>query len=177
MRIPVCNPALEDTRVETFPNIYGCDSTVVREYRFDPALTDTIQVSAQTCDPAMAGVQVFGYTNIHGCDSTVVVTTALLPSDTVQVSAQTCNPALAGVQVFGYTNIHGCDSMVIVSTALLPDFSIIVAITQDTVIAPGNPVALNVLSARPAQVHWMPENTLDCARCPGTIAWPATTHG
>lgn len=134
MRIPVCNPALEDTRVETFPDIYGCDSTVV-------------------------------------------VTTALLPSDAVQVSAQTCNPALAGMQVFGYTNVHGCDSTVIISTTLLPDFSIIVAITQDTVIAPGNPVALNVLSARPAQVRWMPENTLDCARCPGTIAWPATTHG
>ncbi|MBX2927071.1 MAG: gliding motility-associated C-terminal domain-containing protein [Saprospiraceae bacterium] len=168
-----CDPALAGVQAFSYANMHGCDSTVIVSTALLPS--DTVQVNAQTCDPALAGVQTFNYTNIHGCDSTVIVSTVLLPSDTVQVSAQTCDPALAGVQAFSYANMHGCDSTVIVTTALLPDFSLIVAVTQDTVIASGNPVLLNVLAARPAQVLWMPENTLDCAYCPGTIAWPATT--
>ncbi|MEM9820664.1 MAG: PKD domain-containing protein [Bacteroidota bacterium] len=122
----------------TYPNQFGCDSTIMVE-----VISNPISVATQTFDACLgesivfdgltipAGTQeIFHYQNQFGCDSTLTVVVNALP---VQVSAETIQ-ACAGTtinyngvmipagsqEVVVYANQYGCDSTITVTVTANP---------------------------------------------------------
>jgi hypothetical protein len=164
----------------TFPNINGCDSTVMLTFTVRQTIQTTQDVSV--CENALpynwnnqllaaAGTYTATLRNIYGCDSVVTMHFSIRPVLRTTQNVTVCEHALpyrwnnqlisqAGIYNSSFTNIYGCDSTITLELNVRPTVTTI----QDTSICENElPFQWNHLSITAAGTYSaVPQNMYGC---------------
>ncbi len=102
---------------EQFINIFGCDSIVVLETKFNPV--SIYQRDSLVCGlkKSFADTLIFKTTS---CDSIQIINYFGLKEDSSFLHSFTCNPQDTGISITRLTNNRNCDSIIIEYKSLIP---------------------------------------------------------